>query len=212
MENADACCAGDDRSGPQDRRRPVQIRLRDDDRDGQGPQGPVRRHHPLDLGQEGRARMDARMAARRVSPLADARGADLGARPLSEDRFPGHPLLRRAEERRRADLARRGRSRTAEGLRQARHSAEGAGDPRRRAEGRRAVDRRRGQRQCLQVRPRRGRRGVRFRLGRHHLQGGAGQGRRHLLLDLGSDPRASGAGEEVSRHRSCRRPTISTRR
>ena len=48
--------------------------------------------------------------------------------------------------------------------------------------------------------PRRGRRRVRFRLGRHHLQGGAGQGRRHLLLDLGSDPRASRTGEEISRH------------
>ena len=38
----------------------------------------------------------------RLSPLADAGGADLGARRLSEDRFPGHLLLRRAEERRRA--------------------------------------------------------------------------------------------------------------
>ena len=58
-----------------------------------------------------------------------------------------------------------------------------------------------GQRQRLQVGPRRRRRRVRFGLGRHHLQGGAGQGRRHLLLDLGSDPRASRTGEEVSRHR-----------
>ena len=35
-------------------------------------------------------------------PLADAGRADLGARRLSEDRFPGHLLLRRAEDRRRA--------------------------------------------------------------------------------------------------------------
>ena len=49
--------------------------------------------------------------------------------------------------------------------------------------------------------PRGGRRRVRFRLRRHHLQGRARQGRRHLLLDLRSDPRASRAGEEISRHR-----------
>ena len=75
----------------------------------------------------------------RVSPLADAGRADLGARRLSEDRFPGHLLLRRAEEHAGPDVARRGRSGTAEGLREARHSAEGAGDPRRRAARRRRV-------------------------------------------------------------------------
>ena len=65
-------------------------------------------------------------------------------------------------------------------LREARHSAEGARDPGRRA-----------------GRARRRRRRVRQRLRRHHLQGRAGEGRRHLLLDLGSRPRASRAGEEV---------------
>ena len=185
MENADACCAGNDRSGPQDRRRPVQIRFRDVDRDRQGSQGPERRHHPAHLGQEERAGMDAGMASRCVSALADAGRADLGARPLSEDRFPGHPLLCRAEEHAGADVARRGRSGAAEGLRQARHSAEGAGDPGRRAQAGRVVADRSRQRQWLGAAPRRGRCGVRFRLGRHHLQGGAGQGRRHLLLDLG---------------------------
>jgi cysteine desulfurase len=72
MENAYACCAGNDRSGSKDRRRPIQIRLRDRNRDGQGPEGPERRHHPLHLGQEGRAVLDAGMAPRRLSPLADA--------------------------------------------------------------------------------------------------------------------------------------------
>ena len=47
--------------------------------------------------------------------------------------------------------------------------------------------------------PGRGRRGVRFGLGRDHLQGGAQEGRRDLHADLGGDPRASGAGEEISR-------------
>ena len=36
----------------------------------QGPEGPERGHRPLHLGQEGRARVDARLAARGLSPLA----------------------------------------------------------------------------------------------------------------------------------------------
>ena len=64
------------------------------------PEGPVGGHRPLHLGQEERAGVDARMAPRRLSPLADHERADLGAGPLSEDRFPGHLLLLRAEERR----------------------------------------------------------------------------------------------------------------
>ena len=42
--------------------------------------------------------MDAAVAARRLSALADHARADLGARRLPEDRLPGHLLLRRAEE------------------------------------------------------------------------------------------------------------------
>ena len=49
----------------------------------------------------------------------------------------------------------------------------------------------------VQGRARGGRRRVRQRLRGHHLQGGAGQGRRHLLRDLGGRPRASRAGAEV---------------
>jgi ribosomal protein L24E len=45
-----------------------------------------------------RTGMDARMAPRRLSALADAGRADLGARRLSEDRLPGHLLLCRTEE------------------------------------------------------------------------------------------------------------------
>ena len=47
---------------------------------------------------------------------------------------------------------------------------------------------------------RRGRRGVRFGVGRHHLPGGAEEGRRDLHADLGGAARASRSGEEVSRH------------
>ena len=68
------------------------------------------------------------------------------------------------------------------------------------------------QRQWRRAAPRRGRRRVRFRFGRDDLQGRARQGRRHLLLDLRSDPRASGAGEEVSRHRRADDRQLSTRR
>ena len=50
------------------------------------------------------------------------------------------------------------------------------------------------------VEPRRGRRGVRFGLGRHDVQGGAEEGRRDLHADLGGHPRASGPGAAVSRH------------
>ncbi len=45
----------------------------------------------------------------------------------------------------------------------------------------------------------RGRRRVRLRFGRHHLQGRAEKGRRDLHADVGGGPRASGTGAEVSR-------------
>ena len=54
----------------QDRRRPVQVRLRDQDRDGEGAQGPRRGHRALHLGEEGRAGVDARVAARGLPALA----------------------------------------------------------------------------------------------------------------------------------------------
>ena len=60
---------------------------------------------PLHLGQEGRARLAARLAARGLSPLAHHAGADLGQRPLPQDRFPGALLLLGAEEHRGARRA-----------------------------------------------------------------------------------------------------------
>ena len=80
--------------------------------------------------------MDDRLAAAGLPPLGRHEGADLGARPLSEDRLPGSPLLRRAEAQR-AREPRRGRSGNPGDLRAPRHPAEGAGDSRRRPQGRR---------------------------------------------------------------------------
>ena len=62
------------------------------------------------------------------------------------------------------------------------------------------------------LRPGRGRCGVRFGLGRDHLPGGAGQGRRDLHADLGGAAQASRSGEEISRHGGAESPTISSPR
>ena len=75
--------------------------------------------------------------------------------------------------------SRRGRSRAAEDLPAARHSADGAEDPLRR----------------------RGGRDLRFGLGRHDDARGAVEARDHLLLVGRSDPRAFGARGEVPRLR-----------
>ncbi len=72
----------------------------------------------------------------------------------------------------------RGRSEAARDLRQARHPAARA----------------------RAARGRGGRRGVRQRLGRDHVQGQAGGGRRHLLLVLRGGAEPSGAGPAVPRH------------
>ncbi len=75
-----ACRSGDGRYRTRDRRRPVQIRVRYGYRDRQGPEGPVGGHRPFHLGQEGRAGVDAGVAARSLPALADHDRADLGAR------------------------------------------------------------------------------------------------------------------------------------
>ena len=106
------------------------------------------------------------------------------------DRLPGHQLLLGAQAEGAAEVARRDRPRDPQDLRQARHPDPRAGDPGRR----------------------RGRLRLRQRLGRHHLQEEAGRARRHLLLDLRGDPRASGAGAQVSRLAWCRRATTTSPR
>ena len=134
-ETDNACRAGDRRTGPRDRRRPVQVRLHHRHRDGQRAQGPERGHRPLHLGQEGRAGVDARVAAGGLSALADHARADLGARvTIRKIDYPGPLLLRRAQEEGGPEVARRDRSGDPGDLREARHSAARAGDPGRRAE------------------------------------------------------------------------------
>ena len=108
--------------------------------------------------------------------------AALGAGRIPRDRLPGPLLLLRAEVGCRAEVARRGRSRAAAHLRQARHSAGRTGDPRRR-----------------RADAGRGRRGLRLGFGRHHLQGRARQGGGDLLLVLGGGARARRAGAPISR-------------
>ena len=68
--------------------------------------------------------MAARVAPEGVPPLADDDGADVGERQLPADRLPGDRLLLRAEgPGRRPEEPRRGRSRAARDLREARHPA-----------------------------------------------------------------------------------------
>ena len=143
--------------------------------------------------------MDAGLAARRLQALADHARAEMGQGRIRPDRLSEHLLLFRAEEG--AAVARRDRSGDSAHLREARHSAARARSAAGHPEGGRREDgrcRRRRRRQRLW--PRRGRCGVRFGFGRHHLQGRARQGRRPVHADLRGDPRASRAGEEVSRH------------
>ncbi len=60
--------------------------------------------------------------------------------------------------------------------------------------------------------PRRGRCGVRLRVGGHHLQEGTREGRRDLHADLRGRPRASRNWSRSISARSCRRPTTSSPR
>ena len=189
----------DGRPRPADRRRPIPLWVRDVDRVRQGPEGAVGGYGPFHFRKEERTGVDAGVAARGLSPLADHDRADLGARRLSEDRLSG-PLLLLGTEAEEADrLARRDRSGNSQDLREARHSlARSRGARRRREAGRRAQDR--------------GRRRVRFGLGRDHVPEGAEGGRRDLHADLGGDPRASRAGAEISRHGGADLGQLSSRR
>ena len=135
-------------------------------------QGAERRHHPADFGQEERARMAARVPPEGLSPLADDERAAVAERAISEDRFPGDQLLLGAQAEDEAQEHGRGRSGAAAHLREARRA-----DARARGAGRR-----------------RGRRDLRQRVGGHHLQGKAGRGRHHFLLDLRGGAGASRAG------------------
>ena len=126
---------------------------------------------------KGRAGVAARVAAEGVPPVAHDEGADLAERQVRADQLPGHRLLLGAEEEEGAEQPGRSRSGSPRDVQQARHSARGADAARRR----------------------RGRRGVRQRLGGDDVQGDAGEAGHHLHVVLGGGARASGSGEEVSR-------------
>ena len=126
--------------------------------------------------------MDAGMAAEGLSPLADDADARLGQAERAADRLPERLLLGRAQDQGRPEVAGRGRSRDPARLRKAGHSVGRAG----------GAGRRRGRAQD------RGGRGVRQRLGRHHLPQGAGAGGGDLPLDLRGDPRVPGDGAQVA--------------
>src|SRR6201992_859984 len=115
-EEVNASRTGDGRPRQADRRRPIPIWVRDVDRIRQGAEGPVGGYGPFHLGQEARAGLDAGVAAGSLSALADHDGADLGARPLSQDRLPGSLLLLRAEAEEADRLARRDRSRDSQDI------------------------------------------------------------------------------------------------
>ena len=75
----------------------IQVRVRHRRRAGHRAQGAQRGRRPPDLGEEGRARVAARVAAEGVSRLAQDDRADVAERHVRADRLPGHQLLRGAE-------------------------------------------------------------------------------------------------------------------
>ena len=178
------------------------------------PKGPERRHHPVHLGQEERAGMDAGMAAGGLSPLADAGGADLGARVTIRRSISRTSTT---TPRRRARRARRSLDDVDPELLKV---YEKLGIPLKEQEILAGVrKRRRGDPERDEAND-----NV-YKSGRVAVDAvfdsvsvvttfkeELAQGRRHLLLDLGSDPRASGAGEEISRLGRADHATISTRR
>ena len=131
---------------------------------------------PPDLGQEGRAGVDDRVAAGGLPPLADHGGADLAEAALPADRLPGDQLLLGAQGRR------SGRSRwTRSTPRSARPTTSSAS----RSASRRSWPASRSTTCSTASRSR-------------PPSGEARRARHHLLLDLRGDPRASRAGAQVS--------------
>ena len=173
--------------GSPDRRRPIQIWIRHRYRVREGPEGAVRRHRPLHLGQEERAGMDARMAPGGLSPLADDEEPTWAR--VNYPKIDYQDLYYYAAPKPNEAA----RSRSTRSIPRSSKTYEKLGIPLREAEVLAGVE---GARKAN----RRGRRGVRFGLGRDHLPEGAEGGRRHLPADLRGGPRISRAGAEVSRH------------
>src|SRR3546814_19566757 len=89
-------------------------------------QGADRGDGPLHFGEEERARMDARLAAEGVSPLADDGDARLGEAQRAADRLSGCLLLCGAEAETQARHPRLGRTRNPRSLKKPRHTESGA--------------------------------------------------------------------------------------
>ena len=133
--------------------------------------------------QQGRAGVAARVAAEGLPDVAHARGPRLGQRPLRPDRLPGHHLLLGAEAERR-------RSRSLDEVDpEIRRTFEKLGIP---LDEQKALVRRGG------------RRGVRQRLGGHHVQGEARGARHHLLLVLRGGAASTPTSSASTSARSCR--------
>src|SRR6185437_9311825 len=80
---------------------------------------PQRGRHPADLPEEGRAGVDARVAAAGVPQLAEDARAALGQRAVRSDRLSGHQLLRGSQAAAQAGQPRAGRSQAARDVREA---------------------------------------------------------------------------------------------
>ena len=160
------------------------LRLRH--RAGVRAQGAERRHRPLHLRQEERARVDARLAAQGLSRVARDGGGQLG-----QARHPARSITRTLIITRRPRRSPSSAASTSSIPKSCR-IYEKLGIP---IEEQKVLAGVEGAAQG------RGRRGVRQRLRRHHLPRGAEEGGRHLPLHLRSDPRTSRAGEEISRQR-----------
>src|SRR6267143_873974 len=117
------------------------------------------------------------MAAQGVPQLAQDAGAALVEREVRAHRLSGDQLLRGAQAAPQAREPGPGRSQAGRNVRE-------AGDPDRGAEA---------------AGGRRGGRGVRLGIGRHHVSGDTRPAGDHLLCDLRSDPRAPGLGPQVPR-------------
>ena len=105
-------------------RRGLQIRLRHRHRERAGAARPQRGHRPLHLGQEGRAGMAARLAARMPSATGrQMESPDWAKLRIAPIDYQAASYYSAPKQKDAPEIARRGRSRAAADLREARHSA-----------------------------------------------------------------------------------------
>ena len=159
----------------------VPVRLRHRHRRGDDPEGPLRGDRAADLRQEGRARVAARVAAQGVPALPPAArggdGAELGAGHVPARSTTRHPYYSAPKQKMKLESL-------DEVDPELLQTYEKLGIPLLGAEA---------------ARRRRGRRRLRQRLGRHHVQGRAREARHRLLLVLRGGAEAPGARAAVPR-------------